>query len=105
MQIGLTKRIIKRKTGYNLPLTVPQLVNSSRTIFFGTYQPRKRQVMMDASGISSCAVKLSQLVRKSLPKKPNPGTAPWEREQNTAMMLQVIVSIHAPLERVILRSS
>ncbi len=28
------------------------------------------------SGISSCAVKLSQLVRKSLPKNPNPGTAP-----------------------------
>ena len=42
MQIGQMNRMVKRKTGKSFPLTVFQLVNSSRTIFFGTYQPRKQ---------------------------------------------------------------
>jgi hypothetical protein len=44
IQIGQIKRMVNRKTGKRVPFRVPQLVNSSRTIFFGTYHPRNRQV-------------------------------------------------------------
>ena len=76
IQTGQIKRMVNRKTGKRVPFRVPQLVNSSRTIFFGTYHPRNRQVMNELNGMSSWAVKLSQLLRKSLPKKPKSGTAP-----------------------------
>ena len=41
---------------YILPDTVPQLVNSSFTIFFGTNQPMKMQVRNEPKGRRICAV-------------------------------------------------
>ena len=105
MQIGLTKRIMKRKTGKRVPFNVPQLVNSSRTIFFGTYHPKKRQVRKEPTGISNCAVRLSHHPKKSLPQMTNSGTAPCDNEQKIPMIQQMTVSTQAPFLRLIFFSS
>ncbi len=105
MQIGLTKRDHKEEDGNNLPThrtPVGKLI---------THNLLRNIPAQEETGDDGCQ-RRQQLRREVitigkeiLAKKPNPELLPEKENRNTAMMLQVMVSIHAPLERVILRSS
>ena len=85
--------------------TVPQLVNSSFTNFFGTHQPRKIQVRKPPTGRKICPVTKSKTSNNGLPPISKPLQSPRDSEQTAPMREQATVTITAPFFREICNSS
>ena len=105
MAIGQINRILKRKSPKKVPLNVPQLVNSSLTIFLGTYHPKKRQVKKLPTGRRICPVTKSKRLNNDFPNSCKSSHAPNDKEQNAPMTAQLNVTIIAARLRVRWNSS
>ena len=105
MHTGQTTRTQNRYRVKSRPLTVPQLVNSSRTSFLGTYQPIKRQVKNPPTGNMTCPVTKSKTSNRGFPNSVRPSTAPNDSEKNVPITQHDTVTMAAPALREILSSS
>ena len=99
MATGATKRKQNRKRLKKRPLSVPQLVNSSRTSCLGTYQPKNRQVKKPPMGNMSWPVTKSKTSNRSVPNSDKPGTAPNDNEHKAPITQHDKVTMRAQLLR------
>ena len=99
MHNGATKRTRKRNTAKIWRDTVPQLVNSSLTNFFGTNQPMNKQVKKPPRGRNICPVTKSKTSNNGFPAISSPLPWPHDQEQTAPMTVHTTVTIMAPFLR------
>jgi len=76
--------------------SVPQLVNSSLTIFLGRYHPKKRHIKNPPTGNIIFPVIKSNQSNKVFPKKVKDVDLPRDSEQRAPMIQQLTVTNIAP---------